>query len=173
MAHIFTGGLTEKIKKTEAEAPEELVEAIKNLRTYPSSTRVCREAIALADSILREEVRPLRFITKRAVVSFGKGNSQICVEYRRGKTLPLSLNYGYDFSDSYSFYTIDKGNAEEICINRDGGFSLFQYIGKRHDKKNKISTITLDIDPSIDSMQPTGVEILRNEQLVENYPLSI
>jgi len=170
MAHIFTGGLIEKIKKTRAEAPEELIKAITNLRTYPSSGRICREAIALANSILNKEVRPLPFITKRAVVSFGEGTpSEICVEYRKERKIPLSLNCGYCFADSYRFYNVNKGDAEEICINREGGFFLFQYAGERYDREKKTSTITMELAPSRDSMHPAGVEILKNNEIVEDY----
>lgn len=124
MANIFTCGLRDKVKNKKEPAPRDLVEAVKNLRAWPGSKRICREALDVARRILDSEVRPVPWITRRAVVVFNCDGRQSALEYL--KEPRMKLENGYGFCDSFHFHALsdEPGAEDEVCITREGGFAF-------------------------------------------------
>jgi len=150
MANIFTCGLREKIKKKQGEVPKDLAEAIENLRRFPESKRICREAIQTAKRILHDEVRPC-FLTRRAVVVWNECTpEQAGVEYRKERI--IHIDNGYWLGSSFRFYPqigrkYDKDEEDEICITLEGSLT----------------------DEGFFPLKPAEIEFLRNDRVLASY----
>jgi hypothetical protein len=146
MSNIFTCGLKEKIKRKQEPAPKDLVEAVQNLRNFPSSGRICREAIKTAKRVLHDEVCPC-FLTRRAVVVWQENTpEQFGVEYRKEKT--IKMDNGYWLAHSYRFYP-PHSKEDEICVNLEGSLT----------------------DKGFSPLKISEVEFLNSDRVLASYPV--